>query len=538
MAESVHEKAGAVTIDDVDAPVAVLEMKDKVKAFEERQHAMTVTEALKQDWKPILWCIYMFFVCITWGYDGLTASIVVSIAQFREQFGYEYEGSYVVSANWQLSWSAALIAGLIIGATATGFLVTRIGRQYTLGIFYVISIGGIALEYYSTTTAMFFGGKLLVATPMGAYTSLAPAYAAEMAPLVIRGGVIAGMNFAIVLGQLLAYCVILGTTDREGRAGYQILFAMQWLFVGIAGLLLPFLPETPYWLIAHGKNEEARNVIKKLHSDDYDVDGAFQQIQKAVTKDNDVGGSQGTMKDCFARSELKRTLVSVCMFAIQTSSGSPWVLGYMSYFMELDGVDDTTAFRATVGITGSQVIANLLGTWLVERLGRRGTTLYGAIFLLVALLIIGIDSVASSSSASIWVQVGFMGVWSFVYQATLGSSAWPISSENPNSRLRAPTQALAAVTNAVGACLWTFVMPYLVNPDEANLGGKVAFIFCGMLILDIVFIFYMIPETKGRTYAEVDYLWKSGIPIRKWAKTQVVLVSEDGSAPGDDAKQE
>lgn len=247
------------------------------------------------------------------------------------------------------------------------------------------------------------------------------------------------------------------------------------------------------------------------------------------------------------------------MFAIQTSSGSPWVLGYISYFMQLNGVDSDTSFRATVGITGSQVIGNLLGWYNVERFGRRGTTLYGTAVLFVALLIIGIVSVIPNNPAAIWVQVAFMGVWSFctclvllshpiisiyrkctsnkaVYQATIGSSAWPISSENPNSRLRSPTQALAAVTNGLGACLWTFVLPYLVNPDEANLGGKIAFIFSGMMLLDLVFIYYMIPETKGRTYAEVDYLWKSGIPIRKWAKTHVVLVS-DGTHSSDSKEE-
>ncbi|EPE09807.1 maltose permease [Ophiostoma piceae UAMH 11346] len=528
-----NEKTGVV---EVEEPVGVMEVNDRVKNFEEQQHSLSIKEAMVQEWKPLAWCIYMFFICITWGYDGMAGTVVVSIAQFREQFGYPYESDYVVSAKWQLSWSAAIIVGLIVGATATGFAVTRIGRQYTLAIAYLISIAGVFVEFFATDPAMFFGGKLLVSIPMGAYTSLAPAYAAEMSPLVIRGAIIASSNLAIVLGQLLAYCVILGTTNYEGKAGYQILFAGQWIFVGIALILLPFLPESPYWLIANGQDDKARAVIKKLHAPDYDVDGAFEQVQSAVTKDNDTGASQGTMMDCFARSELKRTLVSVCMFAIQTSSGSPWVLGYISYFMQLNGVDSDTSFRATVGITGSQVIGNLLGWYNVERFGRRGTTLYGTAALFVALLVIGIVSVIPDNPSAIWVQVGFMGVWSFIYQATIGSSAWPISSENPNSRLRSPTQALAAVTNGLGSCLWTFVLPYLVNPDEADLGGKIAFIFSGMMLLVIVFIYYMIPETKGRTYAEVDYLWKSGIPIRKWAKTQVVLVSDGRHS--NDSKEE
>ena len=69
-------------------------------------------------------------------------------------------------------------------------------------------------------------------------------------------------------------------------------------------------------------------------------------------------------------------------------------------------------------------------------------------------------------------------------------------------------------------------MPYAINPDQGNLGGKIAFIFGAVLVVAFVFVWFFIPETKGRTYAEIDELWERNVPARHWSKTQVVMVAE------------
>ncbi len=189
-------------------------------------------------------------------------------------------------------------------------------------------------------------------------------------------------------------------------------------------------------------------------------------------------------------------------------------------FMQLAGLSSGKAFDATVGLSGMMVVGNICGWFLVEKLGRRGTALYGCMTLCVTLLVIGIVACINTANA-IWVQVAFMAVWSFVYQATIGSCAWPIISENPTSRLRNPTQALATMMNGLSGAIWAFALPYAVNPDQGNMGGKIAFVFGGILIFAVVFIFFMIPESKGRSYIEMDELWSSGIPARKFASTQL-----------------
>lgn len=233
---------------------------------------------------------------------------------------------------------------------------------------------------------------------------------------------------------------------------------------------------------------------------------------------------QGTFSECFNKRNWKRTSVAVMAFVIQNFSGMGWVVGYMSYFLQLAGMSADRSFDMTVIISGIMVVGNLCSWFLVEYLGRRGTMLYGALTLFVTLLVIAVLAVATTSQAALTAQIVMMGIWGFSYQATLGAVAWPVASENATSSLRTPTQALCTIANAMTASIWGMSLPYAVNPDQGNLQGKIGFIYAALLLLCMVFAFFFVPETKGRTYSEIDQLWELGVPAWKWSKHELIVV--------------
>lgn len=222
-------------------------------------------------------------------------------------------------------------------------------------------------------------------------------------------------------------------------------------------------------------------------------------------------------------------------------------------FMQLAGMDTSQSFDTTVGLMGVMVVGNLCGWVFVDRFGRRTTALWGAIILAITLLVIGILAVVDAPGA-LWGQVAFMAIWSFgtsspspykhehdsiphlvltrpdpVYQGTLGAVAWPIASETATTRLRAPTQALATVVNGLSSAIWSFSLPYAINPDQGNLEGKIAFIFFAVMVVSVVYIFFMVPETKGRSFLEIEQLWAKGVPPRRFEETEIVILSVDGA---------
>ncbi|KAL3440847.1 general substrate transporter [Aspergillus insuetus] len=289
-------------------------------------------------------------------------------------------------------------------------------------------------------------------------------------------------------------------------------------------LVLPLLPESPYWLLSHGKPEQARHNIAKTHSATYDVDGHLADVQAALAEQTLNTQGQGTIADCFKEKTWRRTLVVVSVFYIQNACGTAWVVGYMSYFMQIACMSAAKSFDITVGICGLMVVGNACGGFFIEKVGRRGTALYGTAALLVTLLLIGILAVVESQGA-LFAQVVLMGVWAFLYQGTIGSAAWPFSAENASSWLRTPTQSLCTIVNAASGSIWGLSLPYMVNPDQSNVQGKVAFIFAAILGVSIVFIYFFIPETKDKSYEVIDDLWMRGVSPKNFGKEGGVLVA-------------
>jgi hypothetical protein len=112
-----------------------------------------------------------------------------------------------------------------------------------------------------------------------------------------------------------------------------------------------------------------------------------------------------------------------------------------------------------------------------------------------------------------------MAIWSFTYQSTIGSVAWPIITEVSKSSLRTHTQSLATVTTGIVGAISGVLLPSAVNPDQGNLGGKIAFIYGTILAFSCVGVWRFYPETKGRTFAEIDRLFEMGVPPRDFGKT-------------------
>lgn len=137
---------------------------------------------------------------------------------------------------------------------------------------------------------------------------------------------------------------------------------------------------------------------------------------------------------------------------------------------------------------------------------------------------IGIMAVIPVKGA-IWAQIAFMAVWAFAYQATIGSVAWPIVTEVSSSSLRVHTQALVTVTNGLTGAISGVALPFLVNPDQANMGGKVAFIYGGLMALSCGFIWWKWPETKGLSFAEIDRLFEMKVPPRQFGKSALSTYS-------------
>jgi hypothetical protein len=185
-----------------------------------------------------------------------------------------------------------------------------------------------------------------------------------------------------------------------------------------------------------------------------------------------------------------------------------------TYFFELAGLATANAFNLGVGVTACGVFGNICSWFVINSYGRRKVFLLGMVSLTAILLIIGIMDVIPNGAAK-WVQAAFTVIYAFIYFLTIGAMAFAILGETSSSALRAKTTALATATQAIFGIVMNTAIPYMVNPNEANLKGKVGFVFGGLALIGTVGSFFYVPELKGRTFYEIDTMFFNRVPPRE-----------------------
>ena len=436
---------------------------------------------------------------------------MIGVPAFRRDYGYVFEDQYVIPASWQTAFNVISSPGQFFGGFLCSWAADRFGRKNALLLGVLFCTGGIIGEIVASTRVAFLCSKLVLGFGLGFYLTLGPMMTSEITPVVFRGIATAGVNLGIALGQLLSNSVIAGFGNREDRWSYCGPFAVQLMFVAFLLAGYPFAPESPIYLVRKGRSNDALQALKKLYGPDVDLQAKLTLIENTIAEE---GGKKGTILDCFRGTDRIRTIISMGVFVCQHAVGIIFVLGFSSYFFQLAGLDTSKSFDLGVGVTACGVAGNFASWFVINNVGRRKIFVSGMAALTAMLMFIGIMDVVPTSGAK-WVQAATTVIWAFVYFFTIGAMAFAILGEASSSALRAPTMALATATQAVMGTAMNFAIPYMVNPDEGNLKGKVGFVFGGLGLIGTIWSFFFVPELKGRTFREIDIMFFDRIPPRK-----------------------
>lgn len=424
------------------------------------------------------------------------------------------DGEAILPADWQTAFNVIGTVGQFFGGFFCSWVADRVGRKNSLLVGIVACSAGCVGEILSNTRAQFLGSKLVFGFGLGFYLTLAPLACSELAPLALRGFATAGVNLGIAIGQLLSNAVVKGFGQRSDRWAYRGPFAIQLFFAVFLLAFLPFSPETPWYLARKNKNEQAIKALKQLYGPEYDAESRLVAMKATIHEEAANKSAEQGFIDCFKGTNLLRTGISTGVFLCQHLVGIIFVLGYSTYFFQLAGLDVSNSFNLGVGVTACGVLGNILSWFVIESYGRRKIFLSGMSILTVLLFLIGIMDVVPTAAAK-WVQASVTVIYAFVYFLTIGAMAFAILGEASSSVLRAKTISLATATQAICGLVMNFAIPYMVNPDEGNLKGKVGFIFGGLALIATVGSYIYVPELKGKTFDEIDRLFAAKVPPRK-----------------------
>jgi MFS transporter, SP family, general alpha glucoside:H+ symporter len=508
---------------------------DTLRLRTEAEHSLTFWAAVYQYPRSLLWAWFFCIAVVMAGYNAQIITSFFALPAFQHKFGTPVDragsdGEYEIAAPWQMGLGIGNPVGQAVGALASGLPLEKFGRKKTLAACCLWSVAWTFVQFFATDIQMLCAGEIFGGAVYGFYIVIAPTYASEVCPLALRGFLTTSTNLAFIVGQGLAQGVTAGFEGRMDTWAYKVPFALQWLWPFILLVGLPFAPESPYWLVRKGRMAEAKKAITKLTSPKFriDVDQLLFSIEQTNLLEEEVEASKPSYWECFRGVSRRRTEISLMVYLIQVVSGNPLV-GYANYFFEQAGLASSEAFRMGVGNT----FIGLLGTicsWLLLnqfRLGRRTIYMGGLACGAFILFVIGGLSLAPDSRSASWATAALLDVWTLVYQMSVGPICFVVISEISATRLRNQTIAVATAAQSMAGVCFTVAMPFMLNKNEGNWGGKVGFLFGGFGVLGLVWCWNRLPESRGRTYEELEVLFQRGVPTREFP-TVDLLAEPDG----------
>ncbi|MBT32770.1 MAG: MFS transporter [Thalassobius sp.] len=431
--------------------------------------------------KVLLWSVAVALGGFLFGFDtAVISGAEKTIQQVWQLTAFEHG----------LTVSIALI-GTVIGAMFGGIPSDKLGRRKTLfwiAFFYLISAVGSALafDWYS-----FLGFRFLGGLGVGASSVTAPMYISEISPANNRGKLVALFQFNIVFGILIAYFsnYLIGS----GANG-----AWRWMlgiesFPALAFLIsLLFVPESPRWLIVKkGMIDSAKKTLQII-----DAETADTQLQAILDCHHRDMHSQ---EDRFFSRKYSFPIMLAVLFAtFNQVSGINAIIYYAPRIFEMTGLGTDSALLSTAGIGAVNFVFTLIGLNLIDRYGRKKLMYVGSVGLIITLGLVAHAFYTETFGIAVPIYLfAFIAFFAF----SQGAVIWVFISEIFPNQVRAHGQSLGSFTHWFFAALIAFTFPYIAD----TLGGANTFlIFSFMMVLQLLFVWKLMPETKGKSLEELE----------------------------------
>lgn len=392
-----------------------------------------------------------------------------------------------------LTVSIALI-GTIIGALVGALPSDRLGRKKTLYIIaflYLVSSLGTAM---STNWYVFLLFRLLGGLGVGASSVTAPVYISEISPAAKRGKLVGLFQFNVVFGIVVSYLsnYLIGLA---GEHSWRFMLGIQAIPSAIFLLLLRFVPESPRWLITKkGKVEEAREIFKIINPDTADT--IISEIQET-----DEEEKASLLQEPLFSKRYKTPVMLAVLFAVFNQvSGINAIIYYSPRIFEMTGLGRSASLLSTVGLGLINFSFTLLAMNFIDRIGRRTLMLIGSFGLIFTLGMVAYSFYAGSFNG--WSVPLFLFIYIAFFAFSQGAVIWVFISEIFPNQVRAKGQTLGSTTHWVMAAAIAFSFPYLA--EKAG-GGNTFFFFCMMMCIQLIFVWKIMPETKGKSLEQIEH---------------------------------
>ncbi len=430
--------------------------------------------------KILLWSITASLAGFLFGYDTVVISGADKKLQELWNSSDAFHGSIVMGmALW----------GTVIGAIFGGIPTNKLGRKKTLiliGLLFTASAIGSAFANDPITFAVF---RFLGGLGIGASTIAAPSYISEIAPAKDRGRLVALYQFNIVFGILMAF-MFNYFLNGLGDNSWRWMMGIQTIPSVLYSILVLTIPESPRWLVSKYRNEEAKAILIIINPDEN-----IDKIIVDITANDDQADKNDTI---FIKKYRFPLMLAFLIALFNQLSGINAFLYYAPRIFQEAGLGESTALLSSIGIGVTNLIFTLIGVSLIDRIGRKTLMYIGSFGYIISL------SLVAAAFFYHWQGIAVPAfLFLFIASHAIGQGAviWVFISEIFPNHLRASGQSFGSSTHWIFAAIIPSLVPVLFTTIGA---GTVFLFFAAMMVLQLFFVHFMMPETKGVSLEELS----------------------------------
>jgi SP family arabinose:H+ symporter-like MFS transporter len=436
--------------------------------------------------------IRIFFWSITSALAGFLFGFDTVVISGAEQ---KIQALWGLSAGMHGLALGSALYGTVLGSLLGGWPTDKFGRKNTLlliGVLYIVSAVGCGL---ANGVGMFIVARLIGGIGIGISTVAAPLYISEIAPPAYRGRLAGMFQFNIVFGIVIAFLSNAIIARIGGEDAWRWMLGIAAVPSVIYAVMCLAIPESPRWLISRKGDRAAGLKVLKLIEPDLPAARLEAHADEMMAASRSEKASVSRFWTWRLRVPI---FLAVLVAFFNQLSGINAILYFAPRIFEMTGLGKEAALLQSVGIGITNLIFTFVGLWLIDRLGRR-TLLYIGSFGYIASL--GLTAWAFFTQHYSIVPVC---IFAFIAAHAVGQGAviWVLISEIFPNRHRAEGQALGSFTHWIFAALLTTFFPKMVT---AFAPGYVFLFFCFMMVLQLIWVKTMVPETKGISLEDMQH---------------------------------
>jgi SP family xylose:H+ symportor-like MFS transporter len=443
------------------------------------------------------------------GYD--TGVIGGSQLYFTEYFRFTS-----VQQGWAVS---SALYGCLLGAIIAGWLSERFGRKFSLilsAFLFSISAWGSGIPETLDILVVF---RLIGGLGVGIASMTAPMYIAEIAPPAQRGRLVSYYQLAIVLGFFIVFVVtyLIGGGNTTGLSpeelesihiynverGWRVMFWSELIPSSLFLIMLFFVPKSPRWLMLKGREEQALRVIRKVTKGENEAQKELEEIRVSIKRDRESEKAR-----LFSGKMLFVLLLGIGLSVFQQVTGINAILYYgAEIFSKTLGYGPEDALKQQVLLGAVNMIFTFVAIFTVDRWGRKPLLITGTIG-----MFLGISTLALSVYFQKLGLISLLGMLSFIaaFALSMGPVVWVMLSEIFPNKIRSRALSIAVAFQWFSNAVVANVFPVLVNSkiNDTAFNGALPYVIFGVLCLvTVVFVWRLIPETKGKSLEELEEIW-------------------------------